>query len=171
MTQNWPFAKITDILQKNWGQWSYLKTTISTKSLMSIPFVKSGLHPNRNLCIPFDANIYVFFCQIGIVSFYSFCINLSLIPNNYCKWFKCIGCNHTVYKLLPALDAISAIQSVLSSCIYHKKEEENMQEYIQLKWMPVFDAEFVLPVLDAEDPWNNGADGNSLNIYQHKTMF
>ena len=40
MTQNCPFAKITDILQKNWGQWLYLKITISTKSLMSIPYAQ-----------------------------------------------------------------------------------------------------------------------------------
>ena len=39
MTKNWSFAKITDILLKNWGQWSYLKNTISTKSSMSIPLV------------------------------------------------------------------------------------------------------------------------------------
>ena len=36
--KTWSFAKTTDILKKNWGQWSYLKITISTKSLMSIPF-------------------------------------------------------------------------------------------------------------------------------------
>ena len=38
MTKNWSFAKITEILLKNVGQWSYFKITISTKSLTSIPF-------------------------------------------------------------------------------------------------------------------------------------
>ena len=37
MTKNWSFAQITDNLPKNWGQWSYLKITISTKTEMSIP--------------------------------------------------------------------------------------------------------------------------------------
>ena len=42
MTKNWSFAKITDILLKNWSQWSYLKITISTKSEMSIPFTQTN---------------------------------------------------------------------------------------------------------------------------------
>ena len=37
MTKNWSFAKFLEILLKNWGQWSYLKINISTKSKMSIP--------------------------------------------------------------------------------------------------------------------------------------
>ena len=36
--KNWSFALTTDLLKENWGQWSYLKIAISTKSLMSIPF-------------------------------------------------------------------------------------------------------------------------------------
>ena len=37
MTKKISFAEIMDILLNNWGQWLYLKITISTKSKMSIP--------------------------------------------------------------------------------------------------------------------------------------
>ena len=36
--------KLQTFWKKNWGQWSYLKITISTKSLMSIPFTMPYSH-------------------------------------------------------------------------------------------------------------------------------
>ena len=58
MTNNWSFDKITEILLKNWGQWSYLKTTISTKYKMSIPF---GLPCGKNARYALREAIYTYF--------------------------------------------------------------------------------------------------------------
>ena len=48
MTKNWSFAKITDILLKNLGQWLYLKITISTKLWMSIP-LSNNMESKKNI--------------------------------------------------------------------------------------------------------------------------
>ena len=46
--------KLQTFWKKNWGRWSYFKITISTKSLMSIPFgqffkERGGVHHNQKL--------------------------------------------------------------------------------------------------------------------------
>ena len=50
--------------EKNWGQWSYLKITISTKSLMSIPF--HTIVPRMGIfCKKFIAPFYCYGFIVG----------------------------------------------------------------------------------------------------------
>ena len=63
----------------------------------NVKSVKSGLHPNSNICIQVDAKNYSVLSQngYGVISFL-FCKTFSVITKMYSKLFKSIWCSQTV---------------------------------------------------------------------------
>ena len=76
-----------------------------------------------------------------------------------------VGCRQSVATIRCSFNV--CIQSVSSSCNYRNKAKI-MQAYNHPNWIQVLYAAFLLPVLDAADLGDNGADGNSLYFYQPK---